>query len=78
MRIQEGEGTICTYYDDFTPKGELKIRKETRGGVGTAGFLISSVDDPALELYQTATTTKQNDPVPARATPATTSSSAST
>ena len=63
--IKPGEGETCTFTNEFTPAGELTITKETVGGVGTAGFVISKAGDPDVEYTQSATTKRENDPVEA-------------
>ncbi|HEY6780341.1 MAG TPA: hypothetical protein VI111_05260, partial [Thermoleophilaceae bacterium] len=46
VSITAGEGAACTFRDRFVPRGALAIAKQTFGGTATAGFAISSVDDP--------------------------------
>lgn len=56
-------GTICTYTNRFTPKGEIRIRKATRGALATTGFVIAPDFDPPTQYLQTATTTQIGVPV---------------
>jgi hypothetical protein len=59
-----GAGSICTFQNRFTPAGEILLRKSTRGGTGTAGFVIDALGaTPARRYTQAATTTAQNAPV---------------
>ena len=57
---------MCTFENTFTPNGAIRIAKVTKGSLGTAGFVITSVDDPELQIAQSATTKKQDAATPAR------------
>jgi uncharacterized repeat protein (TIGR01451 family) len=63
VTLAAGTGTICTYENRFTPNGAIRLRKVTRGGMGTTGFVIDTVDvAPPRRYQQAATTTSEDDP----------------
>ena len=66
VEVTAGEGATCTYLNRFTPAGSIEISKVTRGNTGTAGFQISSLDDPARQYQQTAEVTQEGTPTRAR------------
>lgn len=66
VEIAAGEGASCTFTNLFVPRGSIEVAKETRGGVGTAAFVISPAADPTRIYEQSATTTAEEVPVLAR------------
>jgi uncharacterized repeat protein (TIGR01451 family) len=64
VTLPAGTGTLCTFENRFTPKGTIRLRKSTRGGTGTFGFVVNSVGTtPPRRYVQSATTTAENEPV---------------
>jgi uncharacterized repeat protein (TIGR01451 family) len=64
VTLASGAGAICTLYNHFRPNGSIAIHKQTVGGIGATGFVISPVHhDPPVELIQSATTRHENTPV---------------
>ncbi len=64
VNIAGGTGTVCTYENRFTPNGTIRLRKVTRGGTTTTGFVINTVGvTPPHQYQQSATTTAENEPV---------------
>ena len=52
-------GTVCTFYNRFTPAGRITLRKLTLGGTATARFQVRpNAGDPRPEREQLATTTE--------------------
>ena len=67
VTLVAGGGSICTFANRFTPNGTIRLRKSTRGGTGTTGFVINSVGTtPPRRYVQSATTTAENSAVLAR------------
>jgi uncharacterized repeat protein (TIGR01451 family) len=61
VTLAAGTGTVCTFENRFTPKGTIRLHKETRAGTGTFGFVINSVGTtPPRRYVQRATTTAEN------------------
>jgi hypothetical protein len=58
VTLPVGTGTICTFENRFTPKGTIRLRKSTRGGTGTAGFVINSVGTQPPRQYEQAARTR--------------------
>jgi uncharacterized membrane protein YgcG len=69
LNLVSGQGQACVYTNTFVPNGSIKLRKLTRGGVGTTGFVITQVENPARQLRQSATTTAEGVPVLATGDP---------
>jgi uncharacterized repeat protein (TIGR01451 family) len=64
VNIKGGTGTICTFENRFTPNGTIRLRKVTRGGTTTTGFVINTVGvTPPRQYQQSATTTAENESV---------------
>jgi uncharacterized repeat protein (TIGR01451 family) len=64
VTIEAGTGTLCTFENRFTPKGTIRLRKVTRGGTTTTGFVINTVGvTPPLQYNQSATTKSENQSV---------------
>jgi uncharacterized repeat protein (TIGR01451 family) len=64
VTLAAGTGTVCTFENRYTPKGTIRLSKETRGGTGTFGFVVNSVGTtPPRRYEQSATTTAENDTV---------------
>jgi uncharacterized repeat protein (TIGR01451 family) len=63
LELLAGSSTACLFTDSFVPSGEITLRKETLGGVGTAGFLIRPLAESDETWSQTATTTESGLPV---------------
>jgi Domain of unknown function DUF11 len=64
VTLAAGTGTVCTFENRFTPKGTIRLRKSTRDGTGTTGFVINSVGTtPPRRYEQAATTRSENSPV---------------
>jgi hypothetical protein len=62
ITIEAGTGTICTFENRFTPDGTIRIRKVTRNGTTTTGFVINTVGvTPPRQYGQSATTTAENE-----------------
>jgi uncharacterized repeat protein (TIGR01451 family) len=62
VTLAAGTGTVCTFENQYTPKGTIRMRKSTRGGTGTFGFVVNSVGTtPPRRYQQTATTSAEND-----------------
>jgi len=70
VSVASGAGTVCTFTNTFVQLGSIAIAKVTQGGLATTGFVISPTSGPAFELRQSATTTRQGVPAPARGEPA--------
>jgi uncharacterized repeat protein (TIGR01451 family) len=66
VSISASRGALCTFTNRLTYKGRLTIFKEVIGNTGSAGFQITAPAEPALELNQQATATKERTPVLAR------------
>jgi uncharacterized repeat protein (TIGR01451 family) len=62
VRVEASEGALCTFTNRLAYPGRISIAKETIGGVGSAGFQITSSSDSTLQLDQTAVVTKERDP----------------
>jgi len=71
LTLASNEGQACLFVNTFTPNGVIRIRKQTRGAVGTAGFVITPVATTSKSYEQHATTTHENDPVLATGDPTT-------
>jgi uncharacterized repeat protein (TIGR01451 family) len=71
LTLVAGQGTVCVYENTFVPNGVIRLRKITRGAVGTTGFVITKVDNQARQLQQTATTKEEGVPVLATGDPST-------
>jgi uncharacterized repeat protein (TIGR01451 family) len=56
-------GATCTFENQFVPAGGIVVTKQTMGGVGTTGFVISPVADPKTIYTQSATTREAGVPV---------------
>jgi uncharacterized repeat protein (TIGR01451 family) len=56
VTIASGAGVVCLFENRFVPFGSITIVKETRGGAGTTGFVISPVADPTRQYAKSATT----------------------
>jgi uncharacterized repeat protein (TIGR01451 family) len=65
VNITGGRGAVCTFTNRLDRPGRIAISKVTLGGVGTAGFVVSPLGDPAEQRRQFATTRREG--VPARA-----------
>ena len=64
VTIAAGTGTICTFENRFTPAGTIRLRKATRGGTATTGFVVDTVGAaPPRRYQQAATTTSEGDAV---------------
>ena len=64
VTIAAGTGTICTFENRFTPVGTIRLRKATRGGTATTGFVVNTVGAaPPRRYQQAATTTSEGDAV---------------
>ena len=55
--LPTGGSALCTFSNTFTPDGAIAISKVTHNGTGTAGFVISPLAPPAVQYFQSATTT---------------------
>ena len=59
-------GTVCTFYNRFTPAGRITLRKVTLGGTAAARFQVRPLSgDPRPEREQLATTTEPGESVTA-------------
>ena len=56
VTIAPGAGVVCLFENRFVPFGSIAIAKETRGGAGTTGFVISPVADATRQYAKSATT----------------------
>ena len=59
--ISPGQATLCTFFNDFTPAGSIRLRKITLGATATVGFVVTDASDQLQNTAyeQHATTTKQ-------------------
>jgi uncharacterized repeat protein (TIGR01451 family) len=59
--ISPGQGTLCTFVNQFTPAGSIRLRKITLGATATVGFAITDASDQLQNrsYEQHATTTQQ-------------------
>lgn len=64
--IKAGSGVVCSFTNRLVYRGQIRIAKETIGNVGSAGFDISSGDDPELELHQFAVVDREGEAVRAK------------
>jgi hypothetical protein len=61
INIAGGTGTICTFENRFTPNGTIRLRKVTRNGTTTTGFVVNTVGvTPPRQYRQSATTMAEN------------------
>ena len=68
-RSSWSSGTVCTFYNRFTPAGRITLRKITLGGTGTTRFQVRpGVRRARPEHEQVATTTERAWPSRRRAT----------
>ena len=58
VSVPAGAGVACSLTNEFTPNGAITVRKETIGGKGAAGFVVSAVGDPTFERTVSAQTTQ--------------------
>jgi uncharacterized repeat protein (TIGR01451 family) len=65
--IVNGKSVVCTFVNNFVPRGSISIAKVTEGGTGTASFKVAPGGGPPAQYLQTATTTSPG--VAADATP---------
>jgi hypothetical protein len=65
VTIVSSTSTVCTLTNTFTPEGRISIKKTTKGGTATTGFLVSPESGPVGELGQTASTEHPGVPAPA-------------
>ena len=57
--VVTGPGTVCTFYNRFTPAGHITLRKITLGGTGTTRFQVRPLfGESRPEREQIATTTE--------------------
>ena len=62
--VVRGPGTVCTFYNRFTPAGRITLRKITLGGTGTTRFQVRPLfGESRPEREQVATTTEEGVPV---------------
>jgi hypothetical protein len=57
--------TVCTFTNRLVPAGAIALSKVTKGGTGTAAFVIESTRGEIVQYHQDATTTKPGVPVDA-------------
>ena len=59
--ISPGQATLCTFFNQFTPAGSIRLRKITLGAAATVGFVVTDASDQLQNsaYEQHATTTKQ-------------------
>ena len=62
-----GPPVVCTFVNEFVPRGSISIAKITEGSTGTASFKVAPDSGPPTQYLQTATTTTPG--VAADATP---------
>lgn len=58
LALVSGQGAACTFENEYTPIGSIRLRKNTIGSYGTTGFVISRAD---AQYEKSATTTKSGD-----------------
>ena len=64
--VVKGPGTVCTFYNRFTPAGRITLRKITLGGTATTRFQVRPLfGESRPEREQIATTTEEGVPVEA-------------
>ena len=51
-----GPPVVCTFVNEFVPRGSISIAKITEGGTGTASFKVAPDAGPPAQYLQTATT----------------------
>lgn len=57
--VVRGKGTVCTFYNRFTPAGQITLRKVTLGGTATTRFQVQpQFGEPRPEREQIARTTE--------------------
>jgi uncharacterized repeat protein (TIGR01451 family) len=66
VSVEASKGALCTFTNRLVYPGQIKIRKETIGGIGSAGFQITDPDYPTLERNQIAVVDKEMSPALAR------------
>jgi uncharacterized repeat protein (TIGR01451 family) len=64
--IDAGRGAVCTFTNRLQRPGRIDIEAITLGGVGTAGYVVSPVDDATVQRRQFATTDRQRSIAAAR------------
>jgi uncharacterized repeat protein (TIGR01451 family) len=58
--ISPGQGTLCTFFNRFTPAGSIRLRKITLGATATVGFVVTDASDQLENrAYEQHATTKQ-------------------
>jgi uncharacterized repeat protein (TIGR01451 family) len=66
VSVEASKGALCTFTNRLANPGRITIRKETIGGIGSAGFQITDPAYPTLERNQIAVVEKERTPVLAR------------
>jgi hypothetical protein len=66
VTVTAGRGQVCTFENRFVSAGGIAVSKVTNGGVGTSGFVITSLARPHRQYVQRATTTADGEPLLAR------------
>ena len=66
VSVEASKGALCTFTNRLVYPGRITIRKETIGGIGSAGFQITDPAYPTLERNQIAVVDKERTPVLAR------------
>jgi hypothetical protein len=66
VTVPVGHGSVCTFFNRFTPAGHITLRKITLGGVASTRFQVrAQTGDVRPELEQIAVTTEPGEPVTA-------------
>jgi uncharacterized repeat protein (TIGR01451 family) len=63
VSVEASKGALCTFTNRLAYPGRITIRKETIGGIGSAGFQITDPAFPTLERNQVAVVDKERTPV---------------
>jgi uncharacterized repeat protein (TIGR01451 family) len=66
VRITAGRGSVCTFVNRLDRPGAIRVRAVSIGGLGTAAYFTSSVNDRSIRRVQFATTTREGRPARAR------------
>jgi hypothetical protein len=66
VTITAGSQSICTFTNRLVPAASIALSKVTKGGTGTAAFVIESTKGEIVQYHQDATTTQRDVPVDAQ------------
>jgi uncharacterized repeat protein (TIGR01451 family) len=66
VSVTAGRGAICTFTNRLDRPGRITVRLLSIGGLGTAGYIVTSRNDKSLQRREFATTRRQGVPSTAR------------